>query len=920
MRIRALRMRVAALLVMVGLNISFTTESDATPPSAIKQIDLEKVAGQPVDIAPWTYRWRADLSVQEKPEAYFIPRRLDRIDKVYRTAFTALPQEQLKSLYYDEPTFLKPLLPPPQGRLVTALLWVGGLANYQLELNWPADVQTVPPPEAVEVRSYPTAWGWFGWTVDRVLGKPEISADGRTWIYKPEPGAKMDWAYSQHVDAATEMIAVFLENGPKSNGAKPSVPSVRVTGPNLGNWKRMDVEIEWAFQAGAKGDFDGRLESCVAELGPLSVLNDDKGTKVTGANSWRSRVAGNARHGIVVPLLYAPDSPAGLDSRITIWNKTTGTTIRLRDLENGPILVPKQGIFVAKAGSGISAKEFAATLAAKNLKTIRQQVREHREASSWDEALREVRLWRCPTGTTVPSFPVTPEPAMQVELSDRRWVDMWRTATDQLRGKHLWGHLAAEVAPVAHAMEVIGLHDEAEKIYDYFLASPGVKSEGDYTDPQGSLEWAKGMRHDMGYSHEGTHCSTGRLLFSMMDRVFLTGDKEWFKHNRVRLQAAADWIIRERKSYMQGIPNRNDLQAVGLMPPCMMGDYALPSCDWHWYYFDNAFALEGLSRFADVMMEVDPGAGRKYQAEAEAFRADLRRAVERDIALAPVRLASDGTYRSYIPWEVYGRGLMTTELGAPQYAGGRPLEVMMGALPLASQASVLDANDPRIVDTLDVLEESGTATNDVQKLEEARKKVGLPTNDAWFWLAYGELPKWSFNANIYLREDDVPNFLRFWINESVSMVGANGKLWEHWQPDNYATCDGPDNGTAGWFLQNFRDLLVMEDDQSLWVARATPRSWLEQGQKIAVKDAPTYFGTLSYEIISDVDNGKITAIINIPNRNPANSVILRLRHPEGSKIKHVIVNGKRWDAFNPEREFIELKGLKGKVVVVASYY
>ena len=62
---------------------------DPAKPMAIAELD--KLAGQPVDIAPWAYTWRADRAVQEKPEAYFIPRRLDRIDKVYRTACTALP-------------------------------------------------------------------------------------------------------------------------------------------------------------------------------------------------------------------------------------------------------------------------------------------------------------------------------------------------------------------------------------------------------------------------------------------------------------------------------------------------------------------------------------------------------------------------------------------------------------------------------------------------------------------------------------------------------------------------------------------------------------------------------------------------------------------------------------------------------------
>ena len=95
----------------------------------------------------------------------------------------------------------------------------------------------------------------------------------------------------------------------------------------------------------------------------------------------------------------------------------------------------------------------------------------------------------------------------------------------------------------------------------------------------------------MGYSHDGTHASMGRPLFAMAERYFLTGDKAWFQRNRVRMQAAADWIIRQRNSYMKDIPNRQELFVAGLMPPCMLGDYSLPSCDWHWYYVDNAYSL-----------------------------------------------------------------------------------------------------------------------------------------------------------------------------------------------------------------------------------------------------------------------------------------------------------------------------------------
>ena len=403
---RTVQMGVVVVLAMLGVGVASAAESPGLPPTATEKAELDKLVGQPVDIAPWAYAWRADRAVQEKPEAYFIPRRLERIDKVYRTAFTALPQEQLKSIYYDMPDLLKPLLPPPKGRLQAGLLWTGGLAEYQVELHWPAGVQEIPSPEAVEVRVYPTSFGWFGWTVDKILSKPEVSADRRTWTYKSDPAAKMDSAYSVRVDAATEMVAVFCEDGKTPGGVKPAVPSIRVIGPSVGAWKRMDVEIEWGFQAGTeKTDFDGRLESHVAMVGPVSPLADDKGTTVTGAHAWQSRAAGDARRGIVVPLLYAPDSRPGLDSRVTVWTKTAGFTFRVRDLENGPILIPEHGVFVTKAGSGQTARQFAEELAAKNLKSIRQMTREHREAASWDEVMREVRLWTCPAGTAVPPFP-----------------------------------------------------------------------------------------------------------------------------------------------------------------------------------------------------------------------------------------------------------------------------------------------------------------------------------------------------------------------------------------------------------------------------------------------------------------------------------------------------------------------------------
>jgi hypothetical protein len=72
-------------------------------------------------------------------------------------------------------------------------------------------------------------------------------------------------------------------------------------------------------------------------------------------------------------------------------------------------------------------------------------------------------------------------------------------------------------------------------------------------------------------------------------------------------------------------------------------------------------------------------------------------------------------------------------------------------------------------------------------------------------------------------------------------------------------------------------MLVMEIGENLWLARATPRAWLEQGKTIGVRNSPTYFGTVAYEIVSDVDNGKIGATVEMPLRKAPKEVLLRLR-------------------------------------------
>jgi hypothetical protein len=169
---------------------------------------------------------------------------------------------------------------------------------------------------------------------------------------------------------------------------------------------------------------------------------------------------------------------------------------------------------------------------------------------------------------------------------------------------------------------------------------------------------------------------------------------------------------------------------------------------------------------------------------------------------------------------------------------------------------------------------------------------------------------------MHLAGDDIPVFLRSFLNGyAIDILPESGYIF-----NEHAVHGPPDKiYEEAAFLERFRNLLVMEDGQNLWLARGTPRVWLEQGKEVSVKNAPTHFGALDYRIISDVDNGKIAATVKIPSRNTAKEVWLRLRHPRFVPIKSVTVNGKDWKDFDPAKEVVKLHDVAGTARVEIEY-
>ena len=214
---------------------------------------------------------------------------------------------------------------------------------------------------------------------------------------------------------------------------------------------------------------------------------------------------------------------------------------------------------------------------------------------------------------------------------------------------------------------------------------------------------------------------------------------------------------------------------------------------------------------------------------------------------------------------------------------------------------------------LDVLEDRLLLEND----HVAERTPGFDPEKDWFSHA-----SWQYqcglerHANIYIQAGDAPNFIRSMLNQYAADIlpGEGYEFREH-------TTMGPSDKVfeEACFLERLRMMLVEEDGETLWLARATPRVWLQDGKRISVQNAPTYFGDVGYEIVSAVNDGRILATVNLPGRHPPREVRLQLRHPDSSPILGVTVNGAKWANYDSKAGVVILHGLQGIARVEATF-
>ena len=478
---------------------------------------------------------------------------------------------------------------------------------------------------------------------------------------------------------------------------------------------------------------------------------------------------------------------------------------------------------------------------------------------------------------------------MQIDVPDEAInnfykANLWHNAitTDRDPETGLYNHCVAtvryrvfanETVMAARSMDVRGEHIEAERFLEPMLHYQGCEPL------TGRFSTKEGVFHSAGrYTHGQYAMNHGFVLWGAADHYLMTRDRAYLERIAPKLVKGCDFLISERKSTMNdGIAPRTPVY--GLCPASSLEDVV----EYQYWFATNAYFYLGMKRVAEALADINHPEAQRIEREAEKYRRDIEARVREAATQAAAVQLRDGNFIPYVPSRVFQWRHLTE---------GWIREALYCALHLAT-AEVLVCSDPLISWMLDDLEDN------IFFSEQSGYNV---TGCRQSWFEHGGVtlqPCLLDTPIVYLARDEIPAALRAFWNTYALLIYPDTQCFAEWAP-GFGRGGGPVYKTSdeSRFIMWLRQLLIWENGDQLWFGRAVPREWLEDGKTIRIERAPTTFGAAGLAIRSEVNKGRIYATVCLPTRSPPSQVWLRIRHPQGRRLRRVLINGR---SVEPER-------------------
>jgi hypothetical protein len=461
-------------------------------------------------------------------------------------------------------------------------------------------------------------------------------------------------------------------------------------------------------------------------------------------------------------------------------------------------------------------------------------------------------------------------------------------------GSFAYGVYGNESCMMITDMDRRGLHREAERCLETFLRYQGtVALPGDYASQTGVFNGANGWESGGYNQHHGW------IMWAMAEHYWYTGDKAWLERNAGSLVRACRWIINER-ARTRDFDGLRRIER-GLLPPGSLEDIG----DWRCWMSNNGFSWWGLNAVAKALADIGHPESKLLQEEADAYRRAIITAFREAMVRSPLVSLRDGSWIPQIPSEVHRRGRtfgwITVTLEGPIYL---------------VRTGLLAPDDPLALNIMQDYEDN-------LYLSE-RYGYSWQKHGQW-WFSRGGIsmqPNLLCSPHPYLLRDEVKHYLRAYFNAFASCYYPDTQLMcEHplpdlgdWRGDHYKASD--ESNSTYWLRMMF---IEDERNENLYLGLALPRAWLADGQRPSIERAATHFGPMSLQYESRAASGSIAAQFDPPTRRVPERTYLRFRHPDVKPIRRVEINGRAWDKFDPDKEWVELPRGDGKLRVRVFY-
>ncbi len=391
-----------------------------------------------------------------------------------------------------------------------------------------------------------------------------------------------------------------------------------------------------------------------------------------------------------------------------------------------------------------------------------------------------------------------------------------------------------EPAIATVALDQIGLHREAE--LGYRVNWDIRESNGDWSEPAG---WAHLMWGAAGYK-----------AWALMEHFYNTRDTAFLVKRYPQMLACSKWQERERQKTKLYVNGEKSL-TYGLMPRGM-GDGGLKDGNSYYgiFYTHNIWAVfeDSLAYRAALILNRQEEA-KELRGIYERSKSDLITSMERGAIVS-----TDGTRRlSSLPGKNSGScwGLLSAIFPT-------------GILP----------KDHELMN------------NTINYIERKMSPGGIPVHTGW--MADGMWVAITLNdfaeAHLARNEGDIVNAMLYatfnhgtplytWCEErgqDPDTKETSGDLQHLWTPVAVVRCT--------------RDMMIMEEGNTLHLLRGIARGWLASGENVGIENASSHFGDISFKIRLDKNKSQLKGELRFPKEYQHFETILHCPLPGKMKI------------------------------------